>query len=57
MAPERRIILSDSGNFPTDLYMVEGLMKLRDVGYTLRTPAPEDVLEQITDEVATVMVT
>ena len=57
MAPERRIILSDRGNFPTDLYMVEGLMKLRDVGYTLRTPAPEDVLEQITDEVATVMVT
>lgn len=32
-------------------------MKLRDVGYTLRTPAPEDVLGQITDEVATVMVT
>ena len=57
MAPERRIILSDSGNFPTDLYMVEGLMKLRDVGYTRRTPVPEDVLEQITDEVATVMVT
>ncbi len=57
MAPQRRIILSDSGNFPTDLYMVEGLMKLRDVGYTLRTPAPEDVLGQITDEVATVMVT
>jgi len=57
MAPQRRIILSDSGNFPTDLYMVEGLMKLRDVGYTLRTPAPEDVLDQITNEVATVMVT
>jgi kynureninase len=57
VTPDRRIILSDSGNFPTDLYMVEGLMTLRDAGYVLRTPAPEDVLDQITEEVATVMVT
>ena len=57
MVPERRIILSDSGNFPTDLYMVEGLMSLRDAGYELRTPAPTDVLDHITEEVATVMVT
>ena len=57
LAPDRRVILSDSGNFPTDLYMVEGLMGLRDVGYELRTPAPEDVLDHITQEVATVMVT
>ena len=56
-APERRGILSDSGNFPTDLYMVEGLIGLRDAGYALRTPAPEDVLDHITEEVATVMVT
>ena len=27
MVPDRRVILSDNGNFPTDLYMVEGLMK------------------------------
>ena len=32
LAPERRVILSDSGNFPTDLYMVEGLIGLRDAG-------------------------
>ena len=57
VTPHRRIILSDSGNFPTDLYMVEGLMTLRDAGYVLRTPAPENVLDQITQEVATVMVT
>ena len=57
LTPDRRIILSDSGNFPTDLYMVEGLMTLRDAGYVLRTPAPENVLDQITEEVATVMVT
>ena len=57
MVPDRRVILSDNGNFPTDLYMVEGLMKLKSDGYELRTPNPEDVLDQITEEVAVVMVT
>ena len=27
MRPERRVILSDSGNFPSDLYMAQGLVK------------------------------
>lgn len=27
MGPNRKVILSDNGNFPTDLYMVEGLIK------------------------------
>lgn len=57
LVPDRRVILSDNGNFPTDLYMVEGLMKLKDDGYELRTPNPEDVADQITDEVAVVMLT
>lgn len=57
MVPERRVILSDNGNFPTDLYMVEGLMKLKDKGYELRIPDPEDVMAGITDEVAVVMLT
>jgi kynureninase len=57
LVPDRKIILSDNGNFPTDLYMVEGLMKLKNDGYELRTPDPEDVMDQITDEVAVVMLT
>lgn len=57
LRPARKVILSDNGNFPTDLYMVEGLINLRDAGYTLRTPEPETVLEQITEEVACVMLT
>ncbi|MEO8530581.1 MAG: kynureninase, partial [Deltaproteobacteria bacterium] len=28
MRPERRVILSDSGNFPSDLYMAEGLIRM-----------------------------
>ncbi|MEM7044513.1 MAG: kynureninase [Pseudomonadota bacterium] len=57
MRPERRVILSDSGNFPTDLYMAEGLIKLVDRGYELRTPKPEDVADCIADDVAAVMLT
>ncbi|MEQ3709931.1 MAG: kynureninase [Tateyamaria sp.] len=57
MRPDRRVILSDSGNFPSDLYMAEGLIKTIDKGYELQTPAPEDVLEAISDEVAVVMLT
>ena len=43
MRPERRVILSDSGNFPTDLYMVQGLIRTLNQGYELRIVAPEDV--------------
>ncbi|WP_294225920.1 kynureninase [uncultured Shimia sp.] len=55
--PDRKVILSDNGNFPSDLYMAEGLIKTLDQGYELRTPAPEDVAEAITEEVAVVMLT
>jgi kynureninase len=57
LVPDRKVILSDNGNFPTDLYMVEGLMKLKDAGYELRIPDPEDVIDNITEEVAVVMIT
>jgi len=57
MRPDRRVILSDNGNFPSDLYMAEGLIKTLDQGYELRTPAPEDVADAITEEVAVVMLT
>ncbi len=57
MRPERKVILSDNGNFPSDLYMAQGLIGTLAQGYELRTPAPEDVLEAITDDVAAVMLT
>lgn len=57
MRPDRRVILSDSGNFPTDLYMAEGLIATLGNGHELRTPAPDDVLAAIGPEVAAVMLT
>ncbi|MCC5999761.1 MAG: kynureninase [Pararhodobacter sp.] len=57
MNPDRRIILSDSGNFPSDLYMAQGLSAMLGQGYSLRTVAPEDVLDAIDDSVAVTMIT
>ena len=57
MVPERRVILSDTGNFPSDLYMAEGLVGLLEQGYELRTVAPEEVMDAIDDKVAVVMLT
>jgi len=57
MRPDRKVILSDNGNFPSDLYMAEGLIGLLDQGYELRTPAPEVVADAISEDVAVVMLT
>ena len=57
LRPDRRVILSDTGNFPTDLYMAEGLVRLKDAGYELRKVAPEAVGDAINDTVAAVMLT
>lgn len=57
MRPDRKVILSDAGNFPSDLYMAQGLIDTLDQGYTLRTPAPEDVADAIGEDVAVVMLT
>lgn len=57
MNPDRRVILSDTGNFPSDLYMAEGLAALLGRGYQLKTVSPEDVAEAIDDTVAVVMLT
>lgn len=57
MVPERRVILSDTGNFPTDLYMAEGLCRTLGDGHELRTVAPEDVLEAIDGSIAVLMLT
>lgn len=55
--PERRVILSDTGNFPSDLYMAEGLVGLLEQGYELRTVAPEEVLDAVDESIAVVMLT
>ncbi|MFN6976638.1 MAG: kynureninase [Gemmobacter sp.] len=57
MRPERRVILSDTGNFPSDLYMAEGLCRTLGPDYRLVTVPPEDVAEAIDEAVAVMMLT
>ena len=55
--PGRKVILSDTGNFPTDLYMTEGLIRSLNDGHELRTVAPEEVEAAIDDTVAVMLLT
>jgi kynureninase len=55
--PARRVILSDDGNFPSDLYMADGLLKSLARDHVLRIVSPENVEASIDETVAVVMLT
>ena len=57
MRPGRKIVLSDNGNFPSDLYMADGLLKSLKQGHELKVVDPEAVAANITEYVAAVMLT
>ena len=53
----RRTILSDRGNFPSDLYIADGVIRTVDKGHSLKVVAPEEVEAAIDDSVAVLMLT
>jgi len=57
MNAPRKVILSDSGNFPSDLYMAQGLCRTLGEGYTSKIVAPEEVMDAIDDTVAVTLIT
>jgi kynureninase len=57
MRPDRKVVISDSGNFPTDLYMAQGLLRSLDKGHELRVVAPDEVEAAIDGSVAAIMLT
>lgn len=57
LRPQRRVIVSESTNFPTDLYVAEGLVRHLGRGHTLRLADPDDMEAAITDDVAVVLLT
>ncbi len=57
LCPNRKVVLSDNGNFPSDLYMADGLLRSLGPDYELRVVAPEDVAANITEDVAVLMLT
>lgn len=53
--PTRRVILTETGNFPTDLYMAQGLAALLRRGHEVRAVA--DPVAALNDDVAVLMLT
>ncbi|WP_458372563.1 kynureninase [Pseudomonas veronii] len=57
-APQRKVIVSEASNFPTDLYIAEGLAELLQQGYSLRlVNSPDELPQAIDPDVAVVMLT
>lgn len=56
--PKRRVIVSERANFPTDLYIAQGLIEQLDRGYTLRlVDDPAELPDAIRDDTAVAMIT
>lgn len=53
----RKTILSDRGNFPSDLYIADGVIRTVDKGHCLKVVAPEEVEAAIDESVAVLMLT
>ncbi len=54
LRPGRRVILTEAGNFPTDIYMAEGLAQLAG---NVEVRLAEEIVPAITEDVAAVLVT
>jgi kynureninase len=57
LRPDRRVVVSETSNFPTDLYIAEGLLHHLGRGRTMRLAEPDEIESAITDDVAVVMLT
>ncbi|HEY6434859.1 MAG TPA: kynureninase [Acetobacteraceae bacterium] len=57
LRPDRRVILSEPGNFPTDLYMAQGLSRLLGRGHEIRLAEPDAIEAALDDSVALLLLT
>jgi kynureninase len=55
LRPDRRVVLSEPGNFPSDLYVLQGLCA--GLGLELRVVPAEAILAALTEEVAVLVLT
>lgn len=53
----RQVVLSERGNFPTDLYVLQGLETLLDGALTLRLVAREEIAHALSTDVALLVLT
>ena len=57
LQPDRGVILSESGNFPTDVYMMQGIEAFSGGRVRARTVDPEAVVDRLDDDVAVLLLT
>jgi len=57
LSPERSVILSERGNFPTDAYMMEGLATLSGGRIRQRLVETSEIAEALDDDVAALLLT
>ena len=57
LRPGRKTILSEPGNFPTDLYVIQGLAALLGEGVRLKTVPADELVAAIDEDVAVVVLT
>ncbi|MCK1791114.1 kynureninase [Pseudomonas violetae] len=55
LRPGRSVILAERGNFPTDVYIADGVAEL--MGSQLRCVEPDDILDALDEDVAIVSLT
>jgi kynureninase len=55
LRPGRRLVISEAGNFPTDLYVAQGAIEVLGRGHELRLVEAGEVEAALSDEVALVM--
>jgi len=57
-APERRVIVTERSNFPTDIYMADGLARWLDRGYSIRlVDSVEEIAAAVDADCAVLMLT
>jgi len=57
MQPDRRIVVMEGSNFPTNNYMVQGLLAELDKGYTIRFAEVDEIMDAIDEDVAAICIT
>ncbi len=57
MQPGRRIVVMEGSNFPTNNYMVQGLLAELDKGYTIRFAEADEIMDAIDEDVAAICIT
>ena len=57
MHPERKVIATTRNNFPTDIYMVQGLLDLLGAEYNIRYVDENSIGAQLDDDIAVLMLT